>query len=380
MTLQHDPHLESTFHPDPELSGTLPGHYYYDPDIYEREKEAIWFRTWQLVGVPARLREHWRLHHCRLTRSKSSCVSGQGCELRAYYNVCMHRGHILAEGRGNRTIFTCPFHAWSYDLEGNLKAAGNAENVAGFEDDDFGLAEIRVDTMLHMVFVNLDPDAASIADQFPGFADNIRATVPGFDDLKLAVSDPLPGKYNWKFFLDMNECYHCPVLHTIMGESEGSYLEMSWESEDYGLWGKHIIRGKQELDDEELPYDFGSRSITDVNIWSMWPNIIFIAHQGAPNFKIQVTWPTSPESSHQRLDNFCLNVPPDEADMGHIKNYRDRIMVEDISAMAKQQVAIRSRGYRQGRLMVDAERSWRSEHGTHSFQKLVWEALNGPNH
>ena len=50
MTLQHDPHLESTFHPDPELSGTLPGHYYYDPDIYEREKEAIWFRTWQLVG------------------------------------------------------------------------------------------------------------------------------------------------------------------------------------------------------------------------------------------------------------------------------------------------------------------------------------------
>jgi hypothetical protein len=73
-------------------------------------------------------------------------------------------------------------------------------------------------------------------------------------------------------------------------------------------------------------------------------------------------------------------VPPDDADMGHITNYRDRIMVEDISAMAKQQVAIKARGYHQGRLMVDAERSWRSEHGTHSFQKLVWEALNGPNY
>ena len=120
----------------------------------------------------------------------------------------------------------------------------------------------------------------------------------------LAVSDPLPGNYNWKFFLDMNECYHCPVLHTIMGESEGSYLEMSWESEDYGLWGKHIIRGKEALEDDKLPYDFGSRAIKDVNIWSMWPNIIFIAHQGAPNFKIQVTWPTSPDSSHQRLDKF----------------------------------------------------------------------------
>ena len=55
-------------------------------------------------------------------------------------------------------------------------------------------------------------------------------------------------------------------------------------------------------------------------------------------------------------------------------------MVEDISAMANQQVAAKARGYQQGRLMVDAERSWRSEHGTHSFQKLIWEALNGPNY
>ena len=380
MTLQYEAPTGNTFSPDPEHSGTLPAYYYYDPKIYEREKEAIWFRSWQLVGYLHDLQNTGDFITADLLDQKILVCRNKEGDLKAYYNVCMHRGHILAEGKGNRSIFTCPFHAWSYDLLGDLKAAGNAENVAGFRLEDFGLAEIRVDTLLHMVFVNLDADAQSIAEQFSGFADDVRATIPGFDELKLAVSDPLPGAYNWKYFLDMNECYHCPVLHTIMGEAEDSYLEMSWESEENGLWGKHIIRGKADLDDSQLPYDFGTRAITDVNIWSMWPNLIFIAHQGAPNFKVQATWPTGPESSHQRLDNFCLNVPPDEADMGHIRNYRDGIMVEDISAMAKQQVAAKARGYRQGRLMVDAERSWRSEHGTHSFQKLVWEALNGPNY
>ena len=366
------------FSADPERSATLPGHYYHDPDIYRREKEAIWFRTWQLAGYLHDLQEPGDYLTADLLDQKILVCRDRAGGLRAYHNVCMHRGHIIAEGKGNRSIFTCPFHAWSYDLEGNLRAAGNADNVAGFRLEDFGLAAVRVDTLLNMVFVNLDDAAPPLAAAFPGLADDVRATVPDFDDLRLAVSDPLPGDYNWKFFPDMNECYHCPVLHTIMGESEGSYLDTSWESEEHELWMKHVIRGKAELDEDALPYDFGSRAIRDVNIWFMWPNLIFIAHQGAANFKVQATWPTGPESSAQVLDNFCLNVPPDEADMGHIRNYRDRIMAEDISAMANQQRAIKSRGYRQGRLMVDAERSWRSEHGTHSFQKLVWEALNGP--
>ena len=82
----------------------------------------------------------------------------------------------------------------------------------------------------------------------------------------------------------------------------------------------------------------------------------------------------------ERLDNFCLNDPPDAADLGHIVNYRDRIMAEDITAMVSQQKGLKARGYVQGRLMVDRERSWRSAHGTHHFQRLVWEALNGDSY
>jgi choline monooxygenase len=362
---------------EPERSATLPAHYYFDPAIYEREKIAIWFRTWQFVGYARDLAAPGSYITATLIDQKLVVVRAKDGRLRAFFNVCMHRGHTLVEGKGRRAILTCPFHAWSYDLDGNLKAAGNAENVAGFEFADFALAPVRVDTFLHMVFVNLDPDAAPIAATYPGLAEDIRRTIPGFDRLTLATSDPLPGKYNWKFFPDMNECYHCPVLHTIMGEQQGAYLQQSWVSEEHRYWAKHIILGKKDIDRTERPYDFGSEAIADVNIWYMWPNLIFIAHQGSPNFKIQATWPTGPESSHQTLDVWCLNDPPDAADLGHIRNYRDRIMPEDISAMEKQQLGVHCRGYRQGRLMVDAERTWRSEHGTHHAQRLVWEALNG---
>ncbi|MSP50969.1 MAG: aromatic ring-hydroxylating dioxygenase subunit alpha [Alphaproteobacteria bacterium] len=365
---------------DPEVSATLPGNYYFDSGIYEREKEAIWSKSWLFVGYARDVERQGSYITATLFDQPVVAVRGKDGVLRSFYNVCMHRGHTLLEGKGQRAIITCPFHAWSYDLEGSLKAAGNAENVAGFEHRDFSLTPIKVDTFLHMVFVNFDPAARSIADTYAGFTADVRRTIPGFDRLKLASSDPLPGKYNWKFFPDMNECYHCPVLHTIMGEQQGAYLQNSWVSEEHGRWAKHIILGKSDLGPDERPYSFGTEAIQDVNIWYMWPNLIFIAHQGSPNFKIQATWPTGPETTHQVLDVWCLNDPPDEADLGHIRNYRDRIMPEDITAMEKQQLGVHCRGYKQGRLMVDVARSWRSEHGTHHFQRMVWEALNGVNY
>lgn len=130
------------FRREPELSGTLPASYYYDPAIFEREREAIWFKTWQLVGYVHDLAKPGDYITADILDQKVFVVRDKSGELRAFYNVCMHRGHILAEGKGSKTIFTCPFHAWSYDTDGRLRAAGNAENVAGFKLEDFSLVPI----------------------------------------------------------------------------------------------------------------------------------------------------------------------------------------------------------------------------------------------
>ena len=107
-----------------DVSGTLPAHYYFDPEIWRRENEQIWFKTWQYAGHLGDLQNPGDFITTTLIDQPILVVRAKDGSLRAFYNVCMHRGHILAEACGNKRIFTCPFHAWSYDTTGALKAAG----------------------------------------------------------------------------------------------------------------------------------------------------------------------------------------------------------------------------------------------------------------
>ena len=191
------------FRREPELSGTLPASYYFDPEIFEREKEEIWFKTWQFVGYTTDLDEPGDYITADILDQRIFVIRGKDGALRAFYNVCMHRGHVLVEGKGNRSIITCPFHAWSYDALGNLKAAGNAENVAGFRHQDFGLSEVRVETLLGLlVFVNLDASATTLASQVDGLEDQVYETVQDFDQMIFARRDRFDVKANWKFIFD----------------------------------------------------------------------------------------------------------------------------------------------------------------------------------
>ena len=167
------PHAKFRFGADPERSATLPAYYFYDPEIYQREKEEVFYKTWQFAGYLSDLQTQGDYITAEIIDQKILVVRGKDQRLRAFHNVCMHRGHVLAEGSGNKSIFTCPFHAWSYDTTGELKAAGNSENVFGFERTDFHLSEVRVEPFANMVFVNLDLNATSLS----GMASDLEARV-----------------------------------------------------------------------------------------------------------------------------------------------------------------------------------------------------------
>jgi choline monooxygenase len=372
---------KSGIHPDPLHSYNLPSHYYYAPDIYEREKEAIWFGTWQLVGFTHDLKEPGSYFTDRILDQQILVVRGKDTRVRAFYNVCMHRGHILAEGKGQKLIYTCPFHAWSYDTTGALKAAGNAENVQGFDLGDFSLAEIKCEVFLNMVFVNLDPKAEPLGPQVETLRQDILANVPKFDRLSLGRTDPYTIKANWKFVIEQNECYHCPSLHPQAMGTEKAYMEPSFETTEHGYWGKHIVRTKRDVRSDQMPYEFRAEDdIKDVHIWYMWPNLVFLSHHGPSNFKVTRVVPTGPEATFQTIDNFCINSPPTEHDVVTMNNYRDVVLPQDIPAMEMQQAGMKSRGFKQGRLMCDSDVTWRSEHGTHKIDHMVWVALNGENY
>ena len=372
---------ESGIHPDPLFSYTLPAEYYYDPEIFEREKEEIWFKTWQLVGYEHDLSEPGDFVSHDILGQKVFITRGKDGQLRGFYNVCMHRGHILVEGRGNKSIFTCPFHAWSYDSTGALKAAGNAENVAGFELGDFSLSEVRVEQFLHMIFVNLDPKAEPLAAKVADLKQDILDNIPRFDQLKLGRTDLYNIDSNWKFVPEQNECYHCPSLHPQAMGTDQAYMEPSFETTEHDYWTKHIVRTKRDVTPDQMPYQFrDDDDLKDVHIWFMWPNLIFLAHHGASNFKVTRIMPTGPEKTFQIIDNFCVNDPLNDWDVECMNTYRDIVLPQDIPAMEKQQLGVKCRGYKQGRLMCDAEHTWRTEHGTHFVDHMTWTALNGDNY
>ena len=368
------------FGPDALNSATLPPHYYFDPAIFAAERENIFLKTWQYVGLREDVPKPGDYFTAEIQDQKIFVTRGKDGRLRAFHNVCMHRGHILVEGKGSKAIFTCPFHAWSYDATGALKAAGNAENVQGFRHEDFSLAEIRVEEFGPMVFVNLSDEGPALADMAGGLLTSFRTAIPHFDDLKFVRTDRWEVAANWKFQPDGLECYHCPVIHPQLMGSDDGYVQTSWISEEDTYWQVHIIKGNYDLMDhhkEKLLYDMGNQEIRDVYVWYLWPNTIFVTHQGPPNLKILHSQSLGPERSRRDIINLCLNNPPTATDLGHMDNYSFGVFPQDKEAMEKQQLGVKCRGYQGGRLMVDAEHSWRSEHGTHHFDNLVWVALNG---
>lgn len=381
MSATPRPRFASRFSPDPELSYTLPGYYYFDGDIFAREREEIWFKSWILAGYLHDLEKPGDFVTRQILDQEMFVVRGKDGALRAFYNVCMHRGHELVKGKGNKTIITCPYHAWSYDTGGRLRAAGGADDVKDFDYGEFGLTPVAVDTLLNMVFVNLDPRPAPMGEVYAGLAEEIRGVMPEFDQLKLVRTDPYAFKANWKFIFDAMECYHCPVIHPeVMGEN--AYVEPSFEITGHERWALHFIRGNRDVISGRkagsVTYDLRpDQKYLDTYIWWMWPNIYLVIHQGDPNFKVLFGMPADAESSWETVDNFFVNDPPTETDISNMNNFRDLVQPQDIPPMEAQQRGVHSLGYTQGRLMVDAERSWRSEHGVHHFNKLCWEAVNG---
>ena len=123
-----------------QQSWMLPSRYYTDADIQEREVEAIFKCSWVKVGHVCDIKEPGDYLTETIAGQPVMAVRGRDGEVRAFYNVCQHRGHVLLKGRGKLKMgITCPYHAWLYDFEGTLKNARLTDDVPDFDTSLFGL-------------------------------------------------------------------------------------------------------------------------------------------------------------------------------------------------------------------------------------------------
>ena len=200
---------------------TLPGRYYYDPAIYEMELERIFSQMWVCVGRADAITGAGAYEVVTVGRESIIVVRGRDDVLRAFLNVCRHRGARLcneASGKLKGSI-QCRYHAWTYGLDGRLIGAPNVLSDEQFERALFGLLPVALEVWEGLIWLNLGDDPASIADQlnepiierFGGYTAFARYDV---GNLKVGKRIAYDMQANWKLVLEnFMECYHCGPMH-----------------------------------------------------------------------------------------------------------------------------------------------------------------------
>ena len=212
----------------------LPGRAYHDPAIHDWERERFLRHDWVVVGRESEAPEAGTYFTTELDGEPLLVVRGRNGQLRAFYNVCQHRGTaVVEEPCGKAVRFQCPYHAWIYDLEGNLVRAKHTEDLEDFSLSDFGLNGVRLETWQGFVFLNLDPGAAPLRDQLGDLVERFARF--DFAALRPARTITYDVAANWKFIAEnYSECYHCPGLHPQLNQL--TPYDVGAEYEPQGAW------------------------------------------------------------------------------------------------------------------------------------------------
>jgi len=192
----------------------LEAKYFTDPDLYRRIVDEVFFKNWLLACHSSQVGTAGDYLTLSIYDQDIVITHNKNGEIRAFYNVCQHRGHKLAEGSGNRKLLVCPYHSWSYDLQGQLKSAPHANKVPGFDPAKICLTEIRLENFLGFIFINLDPEAKSMDEVYPGIREEMLALCADVEQRKYACHHTADEGCNWFVAVEnYNECYHCSNCH-----------------------------------------------------------------------------------------------------------------------------------------------------------------------
>ena len=361
------------FDADAGKSYTLPAKMYVDPETLRAETEAIFLKSWIYVGHGSELAEPGDYVTAEIADQRLYVIHTEGGEIKAFHNVCQHRGHSLLRGKGKaRKLLVCPYHAWSYDHDGALIAAPNCAQVAGFDKSEFSIPEIRVDRFAGFVFVNLDPEARPMAEVYAGAEERLLDLCPQAETLKTGGDVVFDIAGNWKNVGDnLLECYHCSTAHKAFVD----LVDMpTYEVETHDQWS--IQWGGTRPENTAYGYDPQTEDKTFATLY-LWPTLAFAKFPGTMGLGTFSFMPTAPEVTHQVFAYHAPGEVQTETEDKAMAYFRDVLGPEDVDLVEDVQRGLHSRGYNQGRFMVDAERSEISEHAAHHFQNLVARALGG---
>jgi phenylpropionate dioxygenase-like ring-hydroxylating dioxygenase large terminal subunit len=236
----------------PEL-GTAPVNYTdsIDPAYYEAEREAIFRRSWLNVGRVERLPRvgSYFTKELAVVGTSLILVKGGDGQIRAFHNVCRHRGNKLVwndfpgeETAGSCRQFTCKYHAWRYSLNGELTFVQQEQEFFDLDKSEFGLRSVRCEIWEGFIFVNLDPDAGALVDYLGELGKGLEGYP--FGEMTEVYTYRAEVGSNWKLFIDaFAEFYHAPVLHQkqAVKDEADKLFNVGFEALHYDLKSPHSM-------------------------------------------------------------------------------------------------------------------------------------------
>ncbi len=191
---------------------TLPPDCYTCEAFYRREVARIFMRKWNLIGRADYWPKPGDYAAMELVGVQYLVMRGRDGRLRAFANSCRHRGAKLLDGEGSCDRIVCPYHGWTYGLDGTLAFANGMEEARDFDPAAYGLAELRLETWAGFAFVNFDPDCAALADYLGDLGDHLASY--GLEDMLTVKRAEFVIRTNWKSYVENSmESFHHPTVH-----------------------------------------------------------------------------------------------------------------------------------------------------------------------
>jgi choline monooxygenase len=343
-----------------EEAWTIPARWYSDERIVALERDSVFSATWQVAGRADQVRDNGQFFTAELAGEPLVVARGEDGQLRAFYNVCRHHAAaVVTEAQGCAKQFRCPYHGWTYGIDGTLKGMVEFDGVCNFDRAKNGLVPVRVDTWENFVFVNLDGRAAPLRD-YLGIVPELVAPLGLAKKLHFFDRRVYALNCNWKVYVDnyLDGGYHVPHAHKGLS----SVIEYT----------KYTIENFERACLQSSPLSSDSTSEAGVAatrqgrafyLW-LYPNFMINAYEGLMDTNLVL--PLSVNRCAVVFDYYFADTSaPAEARHKESIAVSERVQDEDMAICDAVQRGLGSRAYAAGRLSV------RREAGEHLFHRLL---------
>jgi Rieske 2Fe-2S family protein len=331
---------------------TLPGRYYTSSDLFAAEREHIFDRRWICVGRASDVAEPGDFMLATVAGESIIVLRDRSRALRAFYNVCRHRGTRLCDaprGRLSETL-QCPYHAWTYRLDGRLIGAPHMAETPGFDMADYPLHRAALGEWEGFLFVNLTAAAESLEAAFAPMAGRFaRYDLAALRTVRRIEYDV---EANWKLILqNYSECLHCPTIHPelsaklpytsgandlVDGPFLGGYMEIKAPNESATMSGRSCARALGDLSAEDRARAY---------YYTLFPTMMLSLH---PDYAVSYTvWPEAPAASRVVCEWMVHPDAPGQPgyDIADAEQFWDRTNRQDWQICERSQKGVSSRAY-----------------------------------